>query len=91
IRLFALGLSSAILGNVFNQLAFDLTGNVPVVSQLLTVLILLVGHSINFFMAALGAFVHPLRLTFVEFYKNTGFSGGGKAYQPFREMEEAKY
>ena len=91
IRLFALGLSSAILGNVFNQLAFDLTGNVPVVSQLLTVLILLVGHSINFFMAALGAFVHPLRLTFVEFYKNTGFSGGGKAYQPFREMEDVKY
>lgn len=91
IRLFALGLSSAILGNVFNQLAFDLTGDIPVVSQLLTVLILLVGHSINFFMAALGAFVHPLRLTFVEFYKNTGFSGGGKAYQPFREMEEAKY
>lgn len=91
IRLFALGLSSAILGNVFNQLAFDLTGDIPVVSQLLTVLILLVGHSINFFMAALGAFVHPLRLTFVEFYKNTGFSGGGKAYQPFREMKEAKY
>lgn len=91
IRLFALGLSSAILGNVFNQLAFDLTGDVPVVSQLLTVLILLVGHSINFFMAALGAFVHPLRLTFVEFYKNTGFSGGGKPYRPFRDIEEAKY
>lgn len=91
IRLFALGLSSAILGNVFNQLAFDLTGDIPVVSQLLTVLILLVGHSINFFMAALGAFVHPLRLTFVEFYKNTGFAGGGKAYKPFRDIEEAKY
>jgi V/A-type H+/Na+-transporting ATPase subunit I len=91
IRLFALGLSSAILGSVFNQLAFELTGNTPVISQLLTVLILLLGHSINFFMAALGAFVHPLRLTFVEFFKNTGFSGGGLKYEPFREVEGAKY
>jgi V/A-type H+-transporting ATPase subunit I len=91
IRLFALGLSSAVLGSVFNQLAFELTGSTPVVSQLLTLLILLVGHSINFFMAALGSFVHPLRLTFVEFYKNTGFSGGGKKYEPFRRVETKKY
>jgi V/A-type H+/Na+-transporting ATPase subunit I len=91
IRLFALGLSSAVLGSVFNQLAFELTGSTPVLSQLLTVLILLVGHSINFFMAALGSFVHPLRLTFVEFYKNTGFEGGGKKYQPFEQTENVKY
>ena len=84
IRLFALGLSSAVLGNVFNQLAFNLTGDIPVLSQLFTLLILLFGHSINFFMAALGAFVHPLRLTFVEFYKNAGFSGGGIEYKPFK-------
>nr|MDA3928614.1 V-type ATP synthase subunit I [Prolixibacteraceae bacterium] len=86
IRLFALGLSSAVLGSVFNQLAFDLTGDIPVLSVVFTILILLVGHSINFFMAALGSFVHPLRLTFVEFYKNTGFEGGGKKYTPFKEV-----
>ena len=40
------------------------------------------------FMAALGAFVHPIRLTFVEFYKNAGFVGGGKAYNPFAEKKE---
>jgi V/A-type H+-transporting ATPase subunit I len=32
----------------------------------------------------IGAFVHPMRLTFVEFYKNAGFEGGGKAYEPFK-------
>jgi V/A-type H+-transporting ATPase subunit I len=37
----------------------------------------------TFFMSALGAFVHPMRLTFVEFYKNAGFEGGGKKYKPF--------
>jgi len=36
----------------------------------------------------LGAFVHPIRLTFVEFYKNAGFTGGGKRYKPFARESE---
>jgi V/A-type H+-transporting ATPase subunit I len=84
IRLFALGVSSAILGYVFNDLAMQMSGDVPVLSQLIFVVILLVGHGLNIFMASLGAFVHPMRLTFVEFYKNAGFEGGGKSYDPFR-------
>lgn len=85
IRLFALGVSSAILGYVFNDLALQMSGNTPVVSQLIFLIIILIGHGLNIFMASLGAFVHPMRLTFVEFYKNAGFSGGGKAYNPFRK------
>lgn len=85
IRLFALGLSSAILGSVFNTLAITLKPEIPVVGALVMILILLFGHSLNFFMAALGSFVHPLRLTFVEFYKNAGFIGGGRKYQPFKK------
>jgi V/A-type H+-transporting ATPase subunit I len=86
IRLFALGISSAILGNVFNTLAFELSPDPKyiILRQLVIVLILLFGHSLNFFMAALGSFVHPLRLTFVEFYKNADFAGGGNKYEPFR-------
>lgn len=84
IRLFALGLSSAILGNVFNTLAIDLSPEKPIILRaIVMVLILAFGHGLNFFMAALGSFVHPLRLTFVEFYKNAGFMGGGKKYEPF--------
>lgn len=85
IRLFALGLSSAILGNVFNMLAFNLSPDIPVVGILVTIIILAFGHSLNFFMALLGSFVHPLRLTFVEFYKNAGFEGGGEKYMPFKK------
>jgi V/A-type H+-transporting ATPase subunit I len=44
---------------------------------------MLFGHTLVLLLSALGAFVHPLRLTFVEFYKNSGFSGGGKEYKPF--------
>lgn len=87
IRLFALGLSSAILGNVFNQLAMQSSEGVGggIVGVLIMVVILAFGHGLNFFMAALGSFVHPLRLTFVEFYKNAGFMGGGRKYEPFRK------
>ena len=85
IRLFALGLTGSILGGVFNTLAFDLTVSLPVVARFVAVLlILLIGHAINFGLCMIGAFVHPMRLTFVEFYKNAGFEGGGKKYSPFR-------
>ena len=63
IRLFALGLSSAILGNVFNSLAFGMSPDIPVVGAIITILILVIGHSINLFMSALGSLVHPMRLT----------------------------
>ena len=83
VRLFALGISGAVLGLVFNDLAMKMSPDVPVVGFLVSALILLFGHSMNIFMAGLGAFVHPMRLTFVEFYKNAGFEGGGKKYIPF--------
>ena len=85
IRLFALGISSAVLGLVFNDLAMNMSGDIPGLKQLLMLIILVFGHSINLFMAGLGSFVHPMRLTFVEFYKNAGFEGGGKKYQPFKK------
>jgi V/A-type H+-transporting ATPase subunit I len=85
IRLFALGICSGIMGFVFNDLAIKLSSNAPpVVSQLLMLFILIVGHGLNIFMSALGSIVHPMRLTFVEFYKNVGFEGGGKKYKPFK-------
>lgn len=84
IRLFALGISSAILGFVFNSLALSVGSSI--IGIVFMVIILVIGHSINIFMAGLGSFVHPMRLTFVEFYKNAGFSGGGRKYQPFRKL-----
>ena len=82
IRLFAIGISSAILGLVFNQIASQFLGG-SIFSYLPFIIILLIGHGLNIFLASLGAFVHPMRLTFVEFYKNAGFNGGGKQYKPF--------
>ena len=82
IRLFAIGISSAILGLVFNKIAAQFIGD-SFVSYIPFIIVLLIGHGLNIFLAVLSAFVHPLRLTFVEFYKNAGFMGGGKKYKPF--------
>ena len=85
IRLFALGLTGGVLGSVFNSLAIDMTASMPWGIRWLPMLvILLLGHGINFALCMISSFVHPMRLTFVEFFKNANFEGGGKAYEPFR-------
>ncbi|UTW60764.1 V-type ATP synthase subunit I [bacterium SCSIO 12741] len=85
IRLFALGLSSAILGLVINSIGLSILESNPYLGPVFFVIFLIIGHGLNFFIAGLGAFVHPMRLTFVEFYKNAGFTGGGMAYKPFKK------
>lgn len=84
IRLFAIGLTGGILGGIFNQLAIDQTAGLSWFLRIpIALIILLIGHTLNISLAMIGAFVHPLRLTFVEFYKNSEFEGGGIKYSPF--------
>ena len=94
IRLFAIGLSGGVLAQVFNSLAMGLTGldagieqfGVGTVFQILgATAILLVGHGINLFMSAISSFVHPMRLTFVEFYKNAGFEMTTRTFDPLKK------
>lgn len=87
IRLFALALSGSIIAQVFNELAVGLGMGIPGIGILVTILILLIGHGLTIFVSALGAFVHPVRLTFVEFYKNAGFEGAGRAFSPLKRMK----
>lgn len=89
IRLFALGVSSAILGLVVNSMAYS-AKELPYVGVLLFIIVLLVGHTANLLLSTLSAFVHPMRLTFVEFYKNSAFEGGGKPFIPFARNHSKK-
>ena len=91
IRLFAIGLSGGVLAQVFNSLAMGLTGldagiesfGVGTIFQIIgATAILLIGHGINLFMSAISSFVHPMRLTFVEFYKNAGFEMTTRSFEP---------
>lgn len=82
IRLFALGVSSAILGFVINSIGAQI-GSAPVIGPVLFVIFMILGHTLNLALGGLSGFVHPLRLTFVEFFKNAEFVGPGIAYKPF--------
>lgn len=81
IRLFGLGTAGAILGMVVNSVAMSLS-EIAYVGWFFAILMLLFGHVLVLLLSSLGAFVHPMRLTFVEFYKNASFGGGGRAFRP---------
>lgn len=97
IRLFAIGLSGGVLAQVFNSLALGLSGldagiegspwYVVAIQIVAASAILLIGHGINIFMSSISSFVHPMRLTFVEFYKNAGFEMGQRSFDPVRKMK----
>ncbi|MBQ7856047.1 MAG: V-type ATP synthase subunit I [Alistipes sp.] len=93
IRLFAIGLSGGVLAQVFNNLALGITGldagfgdfSLGTVFQIIGAsAILLVGHAINLFMSCISSFVHPMRLTFVEFFKNAGFEMTTREFTPLK-------
>jgi V/A-type H+-transporting ATPase subunit I len=84
IRLFAIGLTGGILGGVFNQLGVNMTETLPIAARIPVMLfILLIGHSLNFALCMISSLVHPIRLVFVEYFKNSEYEGGGKEYKPF--------
>ncbi len=86
IRLYALGLAGGMLGAAFNQLGAQVLGENPNIGTWVGfILIVTFGHVLNLLMACLGAFVHPLRLSFVEYFKNAGYEGTGKLYTPFKK------
>lgn len=82
VRLFALGVTSGVLGLVVNQIGTDMIGE-SWYSYVGAIAFLIFGHGLNLALAVLGSFIHPLRLTFVEFYNNAQFEGGGKAFEAY--------
>ncbi len=91
IRLFALGLAGGMLGQTFNTLALMVVdgqeGLGAVFGWVGFGLIIIIGHTLNIAMSCLSAFVHPLRLTFVEYFKNAGYDGRGVEYKPFNNKK----
>jgi len=86
LRLFALGLASASLAMTFNKLAVDVAAALPAIGLLFKVLILLVGHLLNFGLTVISGVIHGLRLNLIEFY-NWSLADEGYAFQPFAKQE----
>jgi V/A-type H+/Na+-transporting ATPase subunit I len=81
LRLFALGLASIKLAEVFNSLAASSFASRGV-GVVLGLLLLLVGHSINFSMGILSGVVHGLRLNLIEFF-NWSLPEEGEQFRTF--------
>ncbi|MCK4232459.1 V-type ATP synthase subunit I, partial [candidate division WOR-3 bacterium] len=81
VRLMALGPVTAGIAMAFNQIAWMLRG-IPVVSVILMLIVLVVGHAYNLAMSSLSGFVHTLRLQYVEYFPRF-FTGGGLRFEPF--------
>ncbi|MBQ5958066.1 MAG: hypothetical protein IJL44_02620 [Bacteroidales bacterium] len=86
LRLYALGLAGAKLGEAFNAIGVQALGDGGA-GWIPFILIVVVGHVLNIAMCVLGAFVHPLRLNFLEFFKNSGYEGSGRNYKPLKKLK----
>lgn len=92
LRLYALGLAGGMLGGVFNSLGMqlrdsmsDLLWGIP--GWICFGFIFVFGHSLNIGLSCLSAYVHSIRLTFVEYFKNSGYEGKGTIYKPFSSAQ----
>jgi V/A-type H+-transporting ATPase subunit I len=80
VRLMALGMVSAGFGMAINVLV-KLCAGVPYAGFILAPLMFVVGHMFNLALSLLSAFVHSLRLQFVEFFPKF-LVGGGREFKP---------
>ena len=88
LRLYALGLAGGMLGGVFNNLGMQLRDSMGdflfgIPGWICFGLIFVGGHGLNIALSCLSGYVHSIRLTFVEYFKNSGYDGKGMEYKPF--------
>ena len=101
-RLWALGLVTGVMANTINMISVQFSqifiSIIPfinrigilkvIISSVILIIIFVFGHTVSFAMNLLGAFVHPVRLQFVEFFSKF-FKSGGRAFKPLKV--ETKY
>ena len=83
-RLMALGVAGGSVALAFNTiLAF-----LPLPARLtLGVILAIILHGLNIFLSLLSAYVHGIRLQFIEFFGKF-YQGGGKRFDPFKAAEK---
>ena len=85
-RILALGFGSAVIGMIINLLG-GMSANIPYVGWLVAIVVVAGGHLFSILINLLGAFVHPLRLQYVEFFGKF-YTGGGEPFTPLTHSGE---
>jgi len=88
-RLMALAIATGVVALVMNTIAvmvYDMMPN-AFIGIIVAVLIILFGHSLNFVLSLLGAFIHTARLQFIEFFGKF-YIGGGAKFKPFTRAKK---
>jgi V/A-type H+-transporting ATPase subunit I len=84
----ALGLATGIIGSAMNMTAAVLGDMLPgIVGIIVMIAFLIFGHSINFGLSTMGAFIHSMRLQFIEFF-GVFYSGGAEMFKPFTRIKK---
>ena len=83
-RLMALGVAGASVANAFNTILDFLPFALKVT---LGVVLAVALHALNIFLSMLSAYVHGIRLQFIEFF-NKFYTGGGRPFEPFKAAEK---
>ncbi|MBS4770218.1 V-type ATP synthase subunit I [Carnobacteriaceae bacterium zg-ZUI240] len=83
-RLMALCVAGASIGSAFNQII----GMLPLLARFsVGILLFIILHGLNIGLALLGAYVHGIRLQFVEFFGKF-YEGGGRKFKPLKSYEK---
>jgi V/A-type H+-transporting ATPase subunit I len=85
LRLFAVGLSAALVAALATNLGFAVSGTLPIIGPILGIVVALLVHLIALALTMIGHTLQPLRLQYVEFFTKFGFyEASGRPYQPFK-------
>lgn len=80
-RLLALGLATSVIASIVNDMSMMV--GYSGIKFIGFVAVLLIGHTFNFAINALGAYVHSSRLQYIEFFGKF-YTGGGVAFEALK-------
>jgi V/A-type H+-transporting ATPase subunit I len=84
VRLFAVGLAGVAIADAFNSMA-GLVGRDNVFAIIVSVLIVIIGHTLGVVLGPVSVLVHGVRLNVLEFSGHANVSWGGQPYKPLKE------
>lgn len=84
VRLYAVGMATFALASSFNSMILGGNAERGLLASGIMLIILVLGHALNFVLAGMGVMVHGIRLNTLEFASHLGLTWSGIPYSPFR-------